>query len=264
MTSQFVRYWSSLGGAELYMNPKKCEFNRDSVEYLGYIISENGVQINPKKLCTILDWPVLTSIKEIQQCLGFCNFNQHSIHKYSKIIMPLQNLMHISDDPFPNPLPPKALRSFKVLKSAFTLPLVLQPFNPLLLLTVITDTSDFTMAGIQIQPDNSGLLHPCSLYSQKWSPAEINYDTHNKELLVIIDCFQDMQSWLIGTDLPVTVISDYKNLMYFMQSRSLNHRQTCWALILQDFNFKLTWLPGSSNPIFHLGAQISNQKGKIH
>ena len=64
-----------LSGAELYANPKKCEFNKDSVEYLGYIISENGVQINPKKLNTILDWPVPTSIKEIQQFLGFCNFN---------------------------------------------------------------------------------------------------------------------------------------------------------------------------------------------
>ena len=58
-----------------------------------------------------------------------------------------------------------------------------------------------------------------------------------------------MRPWLIGTDLPVTVVSDHKNLMYFMQSRSLNHQQTCWALFLQDFNFKLDWLLGSSNPV---------------
>ena len=52
--------------------------------------------------------------------------------------MPLQDLTHISDDPFPNPLLPKALRSFEALKSAFTSPLVLQPFNPLLPLTPLT------------------------------------------------------------------------------------------------------------------------------
>ena len=161
--------------------------------------------------------------------------------------MPLQDLMHISDDPFSNPLLPKALRSFKALKSAFTLPLVLQPFNPLLLSTIITDASDFAMAGIHLQPDDSGLLHPCSFYSQKWSPAEINYSTHNKELLVIIDCFQDMRSWLIGTNLPVTVVFNHKNLTNFMQSCSLNYQQIHWALFLQDFNFKLDWLPGSSN-----------------
>ena len=103
--------------------------------------------------------------------------------------MPLQNLMHISDNPFPNPLPPNVLRSFEALKSAFTSPPVLWPFNPLLPLTVITDASDFAMAGIHLQPDASGLLHPCSFYSQKWTPAEINYDTHDKELLAIIDCF---------------------------------------------------------------------------
>ena len=103
--------------------------------------------------------------------------------------MPLQDLTHISDDPFPNPLPPKALRSFKVLKSAFTSPPVLRPFNPLLPSTIITDASDFAMGGIHLQPDDSGLLHPCSFYSRKWTPAEINYDTHDKELLAIIDCF---------------------------------------------------------------------------
>ena len=181
-----------LRGAELYKNPKKCKFDRDSVEYLGYIISENGIQINPKKLNTILDWPVPTSIKEIQQFLGFCNFNQRFIHKYSKIAMPLQDLMHVSDDPFPNPLLPQVLRYFEALKLAFTSPPVLQPFNPLLPSTIITNASDFAMAGIHLQPDNSGLLYPCSFYSRKWSPAEINYDTHNKELLAIIDCFRDM------------------------------------------------------------------------
>ena len=64
-----------LRGAKLYTNSKKCEFYSDSVEYLGYIISENGVQINPKILNTILDWPVPMSVKEIQQFLGFCNSN---------------------------------------------------------------------------------------------------------------------------------------------------------------------------------------------
>ena len=56
-----------------------------------------------------------------------------------------------------------------------------------------------------------------------------------------------MWCWLIGTNKPITVISDHKNLMYFMQSHSLICWQTCWALFLQNFNFKLNWLPGSSN-----------------
>ena len=81
--------------------------------------------------------------------------------------MPLQDLMHNSNNPFPSPLPPEVLRSFKVLKSAFILPPMLQPFNPLLLLTVITNASDFAMDGIHLQPNNSGHLHSCSFYSQQ-------------------------------------------------------------------------------------------------
>ena len=56
-----------------------------------------------------------------------------------------------------------------------------------------------------------------------------------------------MQSWPIGPDIPVTVISDHKNLTYFMQSCTLNHQQTHWSMFLADFNFKLDWLPGSKN-----------------
>ena len=151
-----------------------------------------NVQINSKKLNTILNWLILTSIKEIQQFVGFCSFNWCIIHKYSDIIMPLQNLTHNSTNFFPNPLPPEVLRSFEVLKSAFTLPPVFWPFNPLLPSTLVTNASDFTMAGIHLQPDDSGLFHPCSFYSHEWSPVEINYDTYNKELPAIINCFWDM------------------------------------------------------------------------
>ena len=76
MTSWFVKFWNVLGVLNFTQIPKSVNpIEILSSMYLAYIILENGVQINPKKLNTILDWPVPTSIKEIQQFLGFCNFN---------------------------------------------------------------------------------------------------------------------------------------------------------------------------------------------
>lgn len=180
-----------LRGAGLYANPKKCKFDKSSVEYLGYIVSDKGVSMNPKKLATICDWPVPTTVKECQQFIGYCNFNRRFIHKYSELVMPLQSLTHKSDTPFPKPLPPEAQRSFDSLKITFTSAPVLRAFDPALPSTLVTDASDFAMVGIHLQPDNEGDLHPCAFYSRKWSSAEANYDTHDKELLAIIDCFRD-------------------------------------------------------------------------
>jgi hypothetical protein len=60
--------------AHLCANPKKCKFDKEEVEYLGYIVSAEGISMNPKKLSTILDWPMPTTLKELQPFLGFTNF----------------------------------------------------------------------------------------------------------------------------------------------------------------------------------------------
>lgn len=57
-----------------------------------------------------------------------------------------------------------------------------------------------------------------------------------------------MRAWLIGTADPVSVVSDHKNLEYFMSSRVLNQRQACWSMFLSEFNFRLDYAPGLKNP----------------
>jgi len=79
------------------------------------------------------------------------------------------------------------------------------------------------------------------------SPAEINYEIHDKELLAVIETFHDMRAWLLSSPHPISVISDHRNLAYFMSSQILNRRQARWAMFLSDFNFQLTWAPGKAN-----------------
>jgi hypothetical protein len=79
--------------------------------------------------------------------------------------------------------------AFKKLKAEFLKAPVLQHFNPSLPITVTTDGSDFTISGIIQQLDANGDLHPVAFFSQKLTPAKINYDIHDKELLGIIETF---------------------------------------------------------------------------
>ena len=59
---------------DLYLRPAKCSFNQTSVEYLGLIILEGELRMDPVKLKAVSNWPTLTKVKNIQEFLGFCNF----------------------------------------------------------------------------------------------------------------------------------------------------------------------------------------------
>ena len=77
---------------KLYLKLKKCEFEKTRIEYLGLIISENSVEVDPIKIKGIQEWPTPTRKKELQQFLGFCNFYRRFIEDYSLVAKPLTKL----------------------------------------------------------------------------------------------------------------------------------------------------------------------------
>jgi RNase H-like domain found in reverse transcriptase len=86
-----------------------------------------------------------------------------------------------------------------MLKQCFTASPILAHFDPQHPCHLTTDTSDFALTGVLQQPADDQFLHPVAIFSRKLAPAEINYDMHDKELLAIIECFQDMRAWLLGS-----------------------------------------------------------------
>lgn len=149
--------------------------------------------------------------------------------------------------PSPFCMTPAATAAFEKLKELFTHAPVLRFYDPTLPCHVFTDASDFAISGILQQTDESDFLHPVAFFSRKLTPAEINYQVYDKELLAIIETFRDMRAWLMGSPVPVSVFSDHKNLEWFMTTQNLNRRQARWAMFLSDFDFKLDWKPGATN-----------------
>lgn len=81
-----------LRNAGLCANAAKCEFDKSEVEYLGFILSADGIKMNPKKLDTIASWPEPTTVKDLQRFLGFTNFYRRFIEAYSRLTLPLTKL----------------------------------------------------------------------------------------------------------------------------------------------------------------------------
>jgi hypothetical protein len=107
-----------------------------------------------------------------------------------------------------------------------------------------TDALDLALGAILFQEGDGRRLHLVAFYSRKFYAVEINYEIHDKELLAIVDSFQEWRHLLEGASHPVTENTNYKNLEYFMAARILNRRQARWNMSLSQFDFVITYRPG--------------------
>ncbi|KAL0177569.1 hypothetical protein M9458_026463, partial [Cirrhinus mrigala] len=197
---------------QLYLKAEKCSFHLPSVQFLGYIIDQQGERMDERKVSAVVSWPEPTTIKELQKFLGFSNFYRRFIHSYSNITAPLTTLLR--GKPKTLLWTPEAAAAFQSLKSAFTqAPLLTHP-DPDLPFVVEVDASTTGVVAILSQHHgNPPLLHPCAYFSRKLNPAERNYDIGNRELLAIKLALEEWRHWLEGANFPFQVITDHKNLI---------------------------------------------------
>ena len=78
---------------DLYLKPKKCEFCKEKIEWLGMVIQEGKITMDPGKLKGIQDWPAPTTVKQVRDFLGFRNFYRRFIRGFSEIAWPLNELL---------------------------------------------------------------------------------------------------------------------------------------------------------------------------
>ena len=225
----------------LYVKPEKCEFHTDTTEYLGYCLLPTGLTMAQNKVDIIRNWPKPQKVKDIQSFLGFTNFYHRFIYNYLDIVVLLTCLM--KKDALWN-FSTDCRHSFNSLKEAFTSAPILTHYQPNVPIIVETDASDYVIAGIlsNICPD--GEIRPVAFYSCTLTAPELNYDTHNKELLTIFEAFRSWQHYLEGSASPVDIVTNHKNLVYFSMSKVLMQCQARWSEYLSQFNLVICFHPG--------------------
>src|SRR5665213_3596868 len=206
---------------QLKVHTDKSVFHQESVEFLGYIVSSDGLKMQPQKVQSVVDWPALRNVKDVQQFLGLANYYRRFIQGFSGIVAPLTELTK-KDTPFH--WGPQEQGAFEEIKRRFTTGPILATFDPEKPSTVETDASDFAIGACLSQPNLAGKLHPIAFYSRKFSGAEINYDIHDKELLAIVASFKEWRVYLEGAKHKIQVFTDHKNLLYFTSTKELNRR----------------------------------------
>ncbi|KAL5606185.1 uncharacterized protein BROUX77_003378 [Berkeleyomyces rouxiae] len=100
---------------------------------------------------------------------------------------------------------------------------------------------------IAIHDNDEGELRPVAFFSKKLSPAEVNYEIHDKELLAVVKCLEEWRGELKSLGAPFKILTDHKNLQYFMTTRKLSERQVRWSQKLSEYDFQLEFRSGSKS-----------------
>jgi transposase InsO family protein len=222
---------------------EKCEFHTTKTEFCGFIMEPGKLSIDPKKIEAVLRWQKPSNVTELRSFLGFCNYCRRFMKHWSDKVEPFTKLTR-KDEPWTWGQEQELL--FEEIKNSFAKEPVLRIYVPSLPTKVETDASDYALGAYlaQLHPDG---WHPVAYYSRKMTPAELNYDIYNKELLGIVAALKEWRAFLHGTTEPFKVVTDHKNLTGFLTTKELNRRQVRWAEELAEYHFEIEHTKGTEN-----------------
>ncbi|GJP84341.1 hypothetical protein CLOP_g14407 [Closterium sp. NIES-67] len=220
----------------------KCEFLKQELEFLGHVISTEGIRIDPKKLRAIQEWKPPANQQQLQSFLGFVNYVRRFIPHMAGLTGPLTDLLQKGTF---YEWGEKQQAAFEALKTLLMSPPVLCIADPERPFEVITDASDIAIGAVLMQDFGNG-LQPIAYESRKMQSAERNYPVHDKEILAIVHAFKIWRCYVTGAD--VTVRTDHKSLQYLRAQPNLNPRQIRWLDYLEsNFTYKITYKKGGNN-----------------
>jgi RNase H-like domain found in reverse transcriptase/Reverse transcriptase (RNA-dependent DNA polymerase) len=164
---------------DLFLKAKKCKFCQTRIEYLGMIIEEGKISMDAVKLGGIVDWPILTTLKQTRSFLGFGNFYRKFISHYSELAWPLNDLTK-KDKKFE--WTANCQKAFDTMKKRFMEePVLLMP-DQSKSFQIKSDTSKVATGAVLTQLDLNGDQHPVAFLSKTFSETERKYEIYDWEL----------------------------------------------------------------------------------
>ncbi len=226
----------TLTKVDLRIKSEKSEFHVQSVQFLKFIITSQNLRMNLKKIEVVTTWLTSKSKIEVQFFLEFANFYKCFIKRYFRII---SSLMNLTKKNISFVWTEKAEEAFKKLKKLFIFQSILIMFESEKSITLEMNVSNEAIETCINQSDDKRCLHFIAYYNHKLTIAELNYEIHDKKLLVIVNSFKQWRVYLKEFRHQIQVYTDHKNLLYFMIMKVLNRRQIRWSKKLSSYNFNI-------------------------
>jgi hypothetical protein len=205
---------------DMYLCPGKCKFQRKEIKYLGPVIRQGEVQMDPSKIKAVCNWPEPKNLHKLQGLLGLANFYRCFIQDFSKTADHLttsQRRITLGDGIL------LSRRHFPISERPLSLPLSLCFGTPVGRLTYIeVDASGFATGRALLHKLPDGCWHPVAFCSASMQPAESVYDIYDKEILAIILGLQNWHHFLKGLPEPFDIVTDHSNLEFWKGKQVLS------------------------------------------
>jgi len=225
---------------QYYIKPTKCDFFKPELKYLGHIVSAEGIKPDPKKVEAIAKWPVPNDTHQLRTFLGLSNYFRRFIQGYSKLVLPLTDLLQHTT---PYRWTPQCQHAFDTLKHALiTAPILKSPdFSKPFTVVVDASESNLAVGAVLMQGD-----HVIAYDSKKCTPAEQNYTTTELEMLAVVRACDIWRCYLHGPKFKL-VTDHHPNTFFHTQKDLHNKRHARWADELAAFDFEFEYRPGRLN-----------------
>ena len=236
--SHLEEVFRRLREANVKLNPKKCNFVKQKVEYLGHVVTPDGISPNPDKVRVVQEFPTPSNLKELRNFLGLANYYRRFVKGCSHIAAPLNALTRKGVS---FKWSEQCAVAFDKLKRALvSAPVLAYPnfCEPFLLFVDASSTGiGFTLGQVQ-----NGKEVVIAYNGRGLNQAEKNYSTTEREALALVEGIKKFQPYLHRR--RFTVVTDHSSLRWLMNVKDASGRLARWALLLQQYDFEIVHRPG--------------------
>ena len=217
---QVIRRLMQVG---LKLKPSKCKFARREVEYLGHVITPEGLRTSPRLIESVHEFPVPQSIQDARRFLGLASYYRKFVPGFARIAQPLHQLT-CKGASFTWSL--ECQSAFQELKTKLTsAPVLAYPtFDKDFVLE--TDASVQGLGAILSQTQNDKKLHPVAFASRALNPQERNYSVTELETLAVVWAITHFRHYLYGN--VVTVYTDHTAVKAILETANPTGKHARW------------------------------------
>ena len=244
--------------AGLKLKPAKCDFCALQVEFLGHIVSEEGVRTDPSKTEKVAQWPIPTSRREVQQFLGLANYYHRFVKDFAAIAKPLHRLTEkTAKFEWTN----ECQTAFEEIRHRLvTAPILAFPdYKREFILD--TDASDTGIGAVLSQVQEDGSERLIAYASRVLTKPERRYCVTRRELLAVVNFVQHFRPYLLGRHFLLR--TDHGSLTWLSNFKEPEGQLARWLERLQEYDFTIAHRPGRKHQNADtLSRQPCNQCGR--
>lgn len=229
--------------AGLIINLEKSKFCCSEVKYLGFVVNENGLQVDPDKIQPVINYPVPTNLKDLRKLIGMGSWYRRFIPNFSTVMEPLNKLLR-KNEPWKwteeqelafLELRTRLTTAPTLTRPDFSLPFILQ-----------TDASAVGVGAVLTQTHDDG-EHVIAYASKTLTSAERKYSVTERECLAVIWAIRKYRPYIEGYHF--TVVTDHSSLQWLHNLKNPTGRLARWALELLGYDYTIIFRKGALNHV---------------